>query len=137
MEFLPADYILMGITAVGAVIGLFRGVSGALGFVAATAAAGITAAFVWPYSAAYNLMPWVRALVSLVVTLVVFGIVRLVVKKLVNGLLSQPSDSIFGFIFGAAIGAMVSVGWAFSGMFLEYSLIATAIADFLNTTVAS
>ena len=42
-EFLPADYVLCGLTVVMAVLGLFRGFSGTLGFALAALAATLTA----------------------------------------------------------------------------------------------
>ena len=65
-------------------------------------------------------------------TLLGFGLVRLIVKRLVNGLLAQPTDAIFGFVIGAAFGAALLVGWAYSGFHLEYSNLATQVAAYLR-----
>ena len=131
MELLPADYVVGGIVVVTAVLGLFRGFSGTLAFFIACAAAAVTGAFGWPYSASFTPVAWMRAAGTLVAVLLAFGIVRLIVKRLVNGLLAQPTDAIFGFLVGAAFGAAVLIGWAYSGFHLEYSNLATEVAKVL------
>lgn len=130
--FQPADYILCGITVVMTVLGLFRGFSGTLAFVLAAIAAVFTAMFGWPYSATLTPVMWMRGAGVLVATLLAFGFVRLVVKKLVNGLLAQPSDALLGALTGASLGVLLLVGWALSGMYLEYSNLATFAAGLLN-----
>lgn len=130
-SFLPADWALVAITAVMAVTGLFRGFSGTLAFLFAATAAVLAGSFGWTLSADYTEATWMRALGTLVVTLLAFGIVRLIIKKLVNGLLAQPSDAIFGFLTGTACGALAVTGWAWSGMYLEYSYLATSVKTLL------
>ena len=107
-----------------AVLGLFRGFSGTLGFVLGAIAALVTASFGWTYSASLTTVMWQRGTGVLVATLLAFGLVRLMVKKLVNGLLAQPSDAVFGFLIGAALGVLILVAWAHSGIYLEYSILA-------------
>ena len=75
---------------------------------------------------------WVRALAVLAGLLVVFGIVRALVRRFVNGLLAQPADAIFGFLAGVLLVALVAVGWAVSGLFLEYSYIASELARYVG-----
>ena len=135
MEFLPADYVLGGVMLVMAVLGLFRGFSGTLAFFIAVGVAAVVAAFGWPFSASLTETTWMRAAGTLVATLVAFGIARLIVKKLVNGLLAQPSDAILGFLVGAAMGALVLLGWAYSGFHLEYSNLATEAAKYVGSVV--
>ena len=130
--FQPADYVLCGITVVMAVLGLFRGFSGTLGFVLGVVAAAFAGSFGWAYSASLTDVLWQRGAGVLVVTLLAFGIVRLIVKKLVNGLLAQPSDAIFGFLTGAALGALILAAWAFSGAYLEYSTLASSAAGYVR-----
>lgn len=132
MQLLRADYVLVGIAAVMAITGLFRGFSGTIAFFAGVAALAISAALGWKYSAEFVDATWARALATLVVALLAFGVVRMIVRKLVNGLLAQPSDALFGFLLGALFGALVVVGWAASGMYLEYSNLATEAAKFLR-----
>ena len=128
-EFLPADYVLCGLTVVMAVLGLFRGFSGTLGFALAALAATLTATFGWSASASFTEVTWQRAGGVLVATLLAFGIVRMIVKKLVNGLLAQPSDAILGFLIGAALGAAALFAWAHSGLYLDYSHLAKEFSD--------
>ena len=130
--FLAADYAICGITVVMAVLGLFRGFSGTLGFVLGVVAATFAASFGWVYSASFTDVAWQRGAGVLVVTLLVFGVVRLIVKKLVNGLLAQPSDAIFGFLVGAALGVLILVAWAFSGTYLEYSTLVREVSAYVR-----
>lgn len=130
--FQPADYVLCGLATVMAVLGLFRGFSGTLGFVLAALAATLTATFGWTLSASFTEVTWQRAGAVLVATLLAFGLVRMIVKKLVNGLLAQPSDAIFGFLIGAALGALILVAWAHSGLYLEYSHLAKELSAYVR-----
>ena len=130
--FLPADYALCGLTIVMAVLGLFRGFSGTLGFALGAIAALVTASFGWTYSATLTAVMWQRGAGVLVATLLAFGLVRLIVKKLVNGLLSQPSDAIFGCLIGLALGAALLVAWAHSGAYLEYSTLAKEVSAYVR-----
>ena len=131
-NLLPADYAICGITVVMAVLGLFRGFSGTLGFVLGAVVAVFAASFGWVYSVSFTDVVWQRGAGVLVVTLLAFGIVRLIVKKLVNGLLAQPSDAIFGFLVGAALGILVLVAWAYSGAYLEYSTLAREVSAYVR-----
>ena len=131
-NFLPADYVICGLTVVMAVLGLFRGFSGTLGFVLGTIAAAFTGSFGWAYSASFTEVAWQRGAGVLVAALLAFGLVRLVVKKLVNGLLAQPSDAIFGFLIGAALGVLILAAWAYSGAYLEYSFLAKETAAYVR-----
>ena len=130
--FQPADYVLCGLTIVMAVLGLFRGFSGTLGFVLAALAATLTATFGWTLSVSFTEVTWQRAGAVLVATLLAFGLVRMIVKKLVNGLLAQPSDAILGFLIGAALGVLVLVAWAHSGLYLEYSQLAKELSAYVR-----
>ena len=131
-SFLPADYALCGITVVMAVLGLFRGFSGTLGFALGGIAALFVASFGWAYSASVTTVTWQRGAGVLIVVLLTFGLVRLIVKKLVNGLLAQPSDALFGFLVGAALGVLILVAWAHSGAYLEYSTLAKEVAAYVR-----
>jgi len=131
MTLLPADYVLLGLTGDLSVFGLFRGFSGALALVAATAAAAGFGGFAWGYSETLTTEIWMRGVGTLLAALLVFGIVRMIVRKIVNGLLSQPADSIFGILLGVACGAALCVIWAASGMYLEYSSLVQRVAAYL------
>lgn len=130
--FQPADYALCGLTIVMAVLGLFRGFSGTLGFVLAVLASAVVAALGWPYSAAVSENPWYRGAGVLVATLLAFGLVRLVVKKLVNGLLAQPSDALFGLLIGVLLGIAILAAWAYSGYHLELSYLARELSAYVR-----
>lgn len=132
MELLPADYALCGLTLVLAVTGLFRGFSGTLAFVLATASAVLAGMFGWTYSESFTPVVWMRVAGTLVGTLLVFGLVRMIVKKLVNGLLAQPSDALFGMAIGVLCGAVVLVAWASSGLYPEYSNLVKAVAPYVQ-----
>lgn len=120
-----------------AMLGLFRGVSGTLAFFVAAACAVMTASFGWPFSESLTPVLWQRGVGTLVATLICFGIVRCIVRKLVNGLLAQPTDAILGCLLGAAMGSLVIVGWAQSGYHLEYSNLATRVAEAMGAEAGS
>jgi hypothetical protein len=86
----------------------------------------------WNFSEIYFEVLWARGLAVLLAVLFAFWIVRVLVRKLVNGLLAQPADSIFGFLSGLILGALLPVGWAFSGLFLEYSHLASEVARYVG-----
>lgn len=132
MQLLPADYGVACLTLVLAVTGLFRGFSGTLAFLLATAIAVLAAGFGWSWSGTVSDVVWLRAAGVLVAALLVFGLVRLVVTKLVKGLLAQPADAVFGLLTGALAGAAIVVGWAWSGMYLEYSALAREAAAYVR-----
>ena len=130
--FLPADYVLCGITVVMAVLGLFRGFSGTLGFVLGVIVAAVVGSFGWTYSLSFTAVAWQRGACVLVATLLAFGLVRLIVKKLVNGLLAQPTDALLGFLIGAALGVLMLAAWAYSGAYLEYSSLAKEVSAYVR-----
>jgi len=130
--FHPADYVLCGLAVVMAVLGLFRGFSGTIGFFVAVAASGLAAAFGWPWSETLCDVLWMRVAGVLTGTLLVFGVVRLVVKKLVGGLLAQPSDAVFGFLLGVAIAGLLLFVWAQSGLYLEHSRLARELSAYVR-----
>lgn len=132
MELLPADYVLGGLMIVLAVMGLFRGLSGTLAFLAALLAGMAVATFGWHLSADWFEPLWQRAAVVLVATLLAFGLVRMIVRRLVHGLLAQPADAVFGFLTGALTGCAVIVAWAFSGLLLEYSAVVSEVARYVR-----
>lgn len=132
IELLPADYVICALALAAAVLGLFRGFSGTLAFLAAVAAGGIVSFLCWKYSSGFLEHDWMRGAVTLVSSLVAFGIVRVLVKKTVNGLLAQPSDAVFGALAGLASVVFAVSVWAWSGIFLEYSALASVLSDWLR-----
>lgn len=132
MELLPADYVLLGLMALPAVLGLFRGFSGTVAFFAAGICSALACSLVWRLSAGWSNEVWLRGLETFLAVLLVFGLVRVVVKKLVKGLLAQPSDALFGVLTGAVFGVLILVAWAYSGFHLEYSNLATEVASYVR-----
>jgi len=128
----PADYAVLGVAAVFAVTGLFRGLSGTIGFLTASVASAATATFGWPLSSRWLASPWTRGLAVFVAALLVFGTVRMVVKKSVNGLLAQPSDAVFGMLVGVFAAALLLAAWAYSGFYTEFSSIASEVAPYVR-----
>lgn len=132
MDLLPADYVLGGFAVLLTVMGIFRGLSGTLAFVAALLAAIAVAFFGWRISADAIQATWMRAGAVLVATLLVFGVVRLVIRKCIHGLLAQPSDAVFGALIGGVVGVLPLFGWAMFGRYLEYSRLATFVAGLIG-----
>ena len=128
IEMLPMDWVLAGFVLSMAVMGLFRGFSGTLAFMAAIAAASVAGFKAWELAPNWLGQLWMCGAATLIVVLIVFGIVRLIVKKIVNGILAQPSDAIFGFVAGAVAGLVVIFVWAKTGIYTEYSNIVTEVA---------
>ena len=132
MTLLPADFALVGLAAVMAVLGLFRGLSGMLAFVVSTAVVIGIGAFCWSFSETVTVVPWQRVGLTAVAVLVAFGLVRMVVSKIVHAVLAQPADAIFGLLAGIALASLAVVGWAYSGVGLEYSNLAREVAAYVR-----
>lgn len=131
MSLQPADYAFTGLATIMAVAGLFRGFSGTVAFVAATAASASATALGWTNSVRWFEPVWQRIAVTCAAAVVAFGVVRFAVKKSVNGLLAQPSDAFFGFLCGVLGAALLLAAWAYSGLYIEYSSLATALSRFI------
>jgi len=114
MQFYTADYVLGVATLVAAILGLFGGFSGALGFCAGVAASGAAIKFGYPIAKDFIATPWLAALAMLAASLLAFGIARAVVKRVVKGLLAQPADAIFGFLVAGTTGAALSLAGLFA-----------------------
>lgn len=132
MNLLPGDYVILLLALGTSLLGLFRGFSGTLAFFTGIGGAGLFVSLGWPLSAEWIGEFWRRILVVGGAAIVVFGLVRLVIKKLVGGLLQQPSDAVFGFLTGLVFAVLGVVGWALSGLYLEYSAIATMVVGYLR-----
>lgn len=130
--FTPADYVIFAAAIVAAAMGLFRGLSGAIGFAAGVAAASLVWLFARPFAAMAADEAWRQYLMLGGGALVGFGLARIVVKKLVNGLLSQPSDSIFGFLTGLALVGGAVVAWAWSGLYPGVSTVVSEVAKYVR-----
>jgi len=105
MNFSTGDYILGTVTLVAAILGMFGGFLGALGFCAGVVAAGLSVKFGFPLAKEFVATSWAAALATLVLALLAFGLTRVLVKRIVKGLLAQPADAIFGFLVAGVTGA--------------------------------
>lgn len=103
-----ADYVIMSVSVVAGILGLFIGFSGTMAFLAATVVSALAGKLAWAMSADYLATNWTRGLATVILTLLVFGLVRWGVRRIVNGLLKQPADSIFGFLIAAITGIVLS-----------------------------
>ncbi len=131
MQLQVADYVICGVAVVFAILGLFRGFSGTLGFLLGFVAAISLSTFGWAYSVSLTETLWVRALATLVAALLAFGLVRFLVKRLVNGLLSQPTDAIFGLVTGVAFVAVLLALWLRTGIYTDSSAILAQVSKWL------
>ena len=103
-----ADYVIMSVSVIAGIAGLFIGFSGTMAFLAATVVSALAGKLAWAMSADYLATNWTRGLATVIATLLIFGLVRWGVRRIVNGLLRQPADSIFGFLVGAITGIVLS-----------------------------
>jgi uncharacterized membrane protein required for colicin V production len=131
-KLLILDWLFIAIALIFSITGAFRGLSGTIAFVAAFSVSLASYYYFWPLSSEYFDSVPVRILVVMAVLLIVFGIVRLILKKTINVLISQPSDSIFGFLTGFALAFAILFVWVRSNLYLEFSYIATQLAQYLN-----
>ncbi len=126
-NLLPADFVILAFALVIAITGLFRGISGTIGFILGASAGIGTIVFGWDMTQAYFDSLLVRVVVIGLIALLLFGLVRLVFTKFIHCLVAQPGDAIFGFFSGLLLGAALFAAWAWLGLGLEYSFIASAI----------
>ena len=130
MELQVADYVILGLVVVMAVLGLFRGFSGIFAFVAGFAvSAAVTALGWWSFLRAVESV-WARGVAAVVLFIVAFAIVRFLVKYIVGKLLTQPSDAIFGVCFGIFCGALLVWTAAGNPDLRSYSRIASAVYSY-------
>ena len=131
MELTTVDYVLAGLLAGLAVIGLFKGLSGWLGTIAGLAAAFVVAPLLFATCIAWAsgfaflggafLMP-VAVIIDFVLSLIVFGLVRKIVVKFVSALLPQPFNALVGAASGLLLGSVVVVLLAGTAFFEGGSL---------------
>lgn len=126
-NLLPADFVIVGFSLVLAVTGLFRGISGTIGFILGTSAGIATVVLGWDMTEVYFDSFWVRVAVISLLSLILFGAVRLIFTKFIHCLVAQPGDAIFGFFSGLLLGIALFAAWAWIGLGLEYSFVASAI----------
>ncbi len=121
LAFTIQDYVVLTITLVCTILGLFIGFSGAVAFFCGLGSAALAAKTVWAFSADYLAADWSRALATLVITLLAFGLVRTLIHKFVHVLLAQPADAIFGAL--AALFSAASVSLAFLWILTYFGLV--------------
>lgn len=127
-----ADYVLLALSCFFVILGVFRGVSGFFSLVSGSIVSFASSVFLWPVICGRFASPWVRAALIILAALVVFGLVRVVVGRIVSRLLSQPADSIFGLVLGAALGALLIYVVAGIPVAREYSVIAREVSRLIE-----
>lgn len=110
MDLLTADYVVLGFTLGGAVIGLLIGFSGAFAFLCGSIAAAAFGHFFNQYLRTVIDHGGLRGLVLTVSALLAFGLVRIIVRRFVRGMLAQPGDAVFGMLTASAAGVVLSLG---------------------------
>jgi hypothetical protein len=129
MDYLPADYVIFGATAVAAVFGLFGGLSGALAFLAGSVSAALAGRFAWGASVGWFDAAWARGLASLAIALVAFGLARKLVRMVVHKILAQPGDAIFGILVSAVAGFALSLAVAYLLILSKILVFDSALLD--------
>lgn len=127
-----ADYVLLALSCFFVILGVFRGVSGFFSLVSGSIVSFASSVFLWPVICGRFASPWVRVALVILAALVVFGLVRVVVGRVVSRLLSQPADSIFGLVLGAALGALLIYVAAGIPVAREYSVIAREVSRLIE-----
>lgn len=127
VELQPADFVILGFTAVMTVLGLLRGLSGALAFLAGLSL-GSAAVFIGWERALSSFSPiWLGIVAGIALFIVVFGLVRIGVRVVVGSLLKQPSDAVFGVILGLFCSAMLVWGLSDFPPLRDYSNLARTL----------
>ena len=129
MDYLPADYVIFGATAVAAVFGLVGGLSGALAFLAGSVSAALAGRFAWGASVGWFDAAWARGLASLAIALVAFGLARKLVRMVVHKILAQPGDAIFGILVSAVAGFALSLAMAYLLILSKILVFDSALLD--------
>lgn len=124
-----ADYVISAVVLVAAILGVFGGFSGALGFLSGLVAAGGAVRFGYGFFIGYFTSAWAAYLALLAAALLAFGIVRLIVRKIVHGLLAQPADAVFGALTAAVAGGAVALASAYFIRHLGLVEIESALLD--------
>jgi len=153
MELMPLDFVLAGLAALLAGIGLYRGLSGELGSLAGFAAASGAGFFLigfarvcadavgfgqYAATAAY--------VVDFVFALVAFGLARWIVAKFVSVMVPQPTNAFLGMLSGLFKSAVVIAllagfglmqpGTYSTGFFATHSTIVREVAVWADASLA-
>ena len=152
MELMPLDFVLAGLAALLAGIGLYRGLSGELGSLAGFAAAiGIGLSFigfarVCAEAIGFREFTVAAYVIDLVFALVAFGLARWIVAKFVSVLVPQPTNAFLGMVSGLFKSAVVigllagfglmQPGTYSAGFFVTHSTIVREIAAWADANLA-
>lgn len=153
MELMPLDFVIAGLAALLAGIGLYRGLSGELGSLAGFAAASGAGFFLlglarvcadavgfgqYAATAAY--------VVDFVFALVAFGLARWIVAKFVSVMVPQPTNAFLGMLSGLFKSAVVigllagfglmQPGTYSTGFFATHSTVVREVAVWADANLA-
>ena len=153
MELMPLDFVLAGLAALLAGIGLYRGLSGELGslagFAAASAAGFLLIGFALTRVVALGFGKYAAMaayVLDFVFALVAFGLARWAVAKFVSVMVPQPTNAFLGMLSGlfkgvVAIGLLTGFGLMqpgtyATGFFATHSTIVREVAVWADASLA-
>ena len=153
MELMPLDFVLAGLAALLAGIGLYRGLSGELGslagFAAASGAGFCLIGLARVCADAMGLGQYAATaayVVDFVFSLVAFGLARWIVAKFVSVMVPQPTNAFLGMLSGLFKSAVVIAllagfglmqpGTYSTGFFATHSTIVREVAVWADANLA-
>lgn len=153
MELMPLDFVLAGLAALLAGIGLYRGLSGELGslagFAAASGAGFLLIGFARTCVVALGFGKYAAMaayVLDFVFSLVVFGLARWAVAKFVSVMVPQPTNAFLGMLSGlfksaVVIGLLAGFGLMrpgtySTGFFATHSTIVREVAVWADASLA-
>ena len=153
MELMPLDFVLAGLAALLAGIGLYRGLSGELGslagFAAASGAGFLLIGFARTCVVALGFGKYAAMaayVLDFVFSLVAFGLARWIVAKFVSVMVPQPTNAFLGMLSGLFKSAVVIAllagfglmqpGTYSTGFFATHSTIVREVAVWADASLA-
>ena len=153
MELMPLDFVLAGLAALLAGIGLYRGLSGELGslagFAAASGAGFLLIGFARTCVVALGFGKYAAmaaSVLAFVFSLVAFGLARWAVAKFVSVMVPQPTNAFLGMLSGlfksaVVIGLLAGFGLMrpgtySTGFFATHSTIVREVAVWADASLA-
>ncbi len=153
MELMPLDFVLAGLAALLAGIGLYRGLSGELGslagFAAASGAGFLLIGFARTCVVALGFGKYAAMaayVLDFVFALVAFGLARWIVAKFVSVMVPQPTNAFLGMLGGlfksaVVIGLLAGFGLMrpgsySTGFFATHSTIVREVAAWADANLA-
>lgn len=153
MELMPLDFVLAGLAALLAGIGLYRGLSGELGslagFAAASGAGFLLIGFARTCVVALGFGKYAAMaayVLDFVFSLVAFGLARWAVAKFVSVMVPQPTNAFLGMLSGLFKSAVVigllagfglmQPGTYSTGFFATHSTIVREVAAWADASLA-